>query len=446
MSSDVVLRVDDLAKTFRLYRRQMHRVMQVLSLGRRQYYDEFQAVKGVSFEVERGQTLGIIGRNGSGKSTLLQMICGTLTPTRGLVSVDGRIGALLELGAGFNPEFTGRENIYVNAALMGLSRTEVDHRLDEIVAFSELEAFIDQPVKTYSSGMYVRLAFSVIAHLDVDLLVVDEALAVGDALFQAKCNNRIRHLIAQGTSLLFVSHDLGATKALCNKAILLDHGTMLAYGETGRVADRYVDLLNDTRDGGGNAIEHEDEGRRLFERRAALGREGKKRALYLDAVTLDTAGRRTETFRRGDDMVLRTVVRAEEPLGAVGLGVHLRDRNGVDVAYADNLLAHEVLRNAEAGACYEVEWTIPLPLASGRYDIAIVASALQADAPNTDRPRSEDFVLCDFVPVAAQIHVWAETAVHGYVHLPTDLRVRRLDPAEAADASLGPSPEEKALS
>jgi lipopolysaccharide transport system ATP-binding protein len=224
MSSDIAIRVENLSKCYHVFDKPVHRLLRMLQRGDKSYGREFWAVEGVSFEIRRGETVGIIGRNGAGKSTLLQMVCGTLNPTCGNVAVNGKIAALLELGAGFNPEFTGRENVYLAASLYGLSTAEVTQRFDAIAAFADIGNFIEQPVKTYSSGMFVRLAFAVIAHVDADILVIDEALSVGDAYFQQKCMRFLNDFQRQGGTLLFVSHDMGTVNALCASAILLRRG------------------------------------------------------------------------------------------------------------------------------------------------------------------------------------------------------------------------------
>jgi lipopolysaccharide transport system ATP-binding protein len=250
MSSDIAIRVTNLSKCYQIYDKPQDRLKQFIlpRLQRlagqqpKQYYREFWALKDVSFEVKKGETVGIIGRNGSGKSTLLQIICGTLNPTCGRVEVNGRVAALLELGAGFNPEFTGRENVYLSASLYGLTREEIDARFDDIAAFADIGEFIDQPVKTYSSGMFVRLAFAVIAHVDADILVVDEALAVGDAFFVQKCMRFLRNFIKHGT-LLFVSHDTSAVVNLCSHAILLQHGRIERQGTPKEVTEFYLESL-----------------------------------------------------------------------------------------------------------------------------------------------------------------------------------------------------------
>lgn len=239
MSSELAIRADGLGKCYQIYESPRDRLLQMMVRGRRRYYREFWALRDVSFEVARGETVGIVGRNGSGKSTLLQMVCGTLNPTSGTVTTNGRIAALLELGAGFNPEFTGRENVYMASSLYGLSSAQVDERFDRIAGFADIGDFIEQPVKTYSSGMYVRLAFAVIAHVDADILVVDEALAVGDAVFTQRCM-RFIHRFQQDGTLLFVSHDMGAVQRLCRSALWLSHGRLVGRGASKRVAEAYL--------------------------------------------------------------------------------------------------------------------------------------------------------------------------------------------------------------
>lgn len=242
----VAIRVSGLSKCYQIYDRPEHRLKQALwpRLQRlvrqagKQYYREFWALQEMSFEVAKGQTLGVIGRNGCGKSTLLQLICGTLTPTAGSVDINGRVAALLELGSGFNPEFTGRENIYMSGAVLGLSYKDVAARFDDIVAFADIGDFIEQPVKTYSSGMYVRLAFAVIVHADADILVIDEALSVGDAVFTQKCMRFLRRFKETGT-VLFVSHDAAAIVNLCSQAIWLDAGKVRMHGSALEVDKAY---------------------------------------------------------------------------------------------------------------------------------------------------------------------------------------------------------------
>lgn len=251
MSSEIAIKVENLSKCYHIYDQPRDRLKQMtlprlqraIGMQPRQYFREFWALKDVSFEVKKGETVGIIGRNGSGKSTLLQMICGTLNPSSGSIRTCGRIAALLELGAGFNPEFTGRDNVYLNGAVLGLSRDEIDARFDEIVTFAEIGDFIEQPVKTYSSGMMVRLAFAVAINVDPQILVVDEALSVGDELFQRKCFSRIENIRKAGATILFVSHAGGTVVELCERVLLVDSGERLAMGLPKQMVARYQKLL-----------------------------------------------------------------------------------------------------------------------------------------------------------------------------------------------------------
>jgi lipopolysaccharide transport system ATP-binding protein len=249
--NDIAIRVENISKCFQIYDtpRDMAKQLFAPTLQRmigqdpKQYYREFWALKDVSFEIKKGESVGIIGRNGSGKSTLLQLICGTLSPTRGIVETRGRIAALLELGSGFNPLFTGRENVYMNAAVLGLSKKEVDERFDDIIAFADIGDFIEQPIKSYSSGMVVRLAFAVAINVNPEILIVDEALSVGDELFQRKCFSKIEELKRNGTTIVFVSHSGGQIVELCTQAILLDAGEKLADGSPKKIVGRYQKLL-----------------------------------------------------------------------------------------------------------------------------------------------------------------------------------------------------------
>lgn len=249
--NDISIRVSDLSKCYQIYGAPRDRLKQfiiprllkIFGKPARRYFREFWALKDVSFEVRKGETVGIIGRNGSGKSTLLQMICGTVAPTTGSVSTNGRVAALLELGAGFNVEFTGRENILLNAAILGFPREAMEERMSKVLEFSELGDFLDQPVKTYSSGMYARLAFSIAIHVDPDILIVDEALAVGDARFVAKCMRRIKEIQERGATILFVSHDVGSVRTLCQRAIWLDSGKLLEDGDVFPISGRYMERM-----------------------------------------------------------------------------------------------------------------------------------------------------------------------------------------------------------
>lgn len=244
---NVAIRVRGLGKVYQIYaspkdrlkQAVMSRLRRLFGLPPHPYFREFTALKNADFVIRKGETVGIIGKNGSGKSTLLQIICGTLSPSSGTVEINGKVAALLELGSGFNPELTGRENVYMNAAILGLTKAEIDQKYDDITRFAEIEDFINQPVKTYSSGMLVRLAFAVIAHVEADILVIDEALSVGDVFFVQKCMRFLRKFMETGT-ILFVSHDTGAVLSLCENAIWLENGNVIAQGDPKSVTDEYL--------------------------------------------------------------------------------------------------------------------------------------------------------------------------------------------------------------
>ncbi|MBB6258800.1 ABC transporter ATP-binding protein [Xanthomonas arboricola] len=259
MPRDLVIDARNVGKCYHVYERPSHRLLQGLVGGSRRYYSEFWALRGVDLAVRKGQTVGIIGRNGSGKSTFLQMLAGTLAPTEGSIHVEGRVAALLELGSGFNPEFTGRENVYLNAAILGLTKAEVDARLDSILAFADIGQFIDQPIRNYSSGMVVRLAFAVQAQVQPQLLIVDEALSVGDAKFQAKCFARLQQLKDDGASILLVSHSADQIVQHCDFAMLLDGGRKLQSGKPKHVVNSYYNLLFGTGEAqeAGDSVAHD---------------------------------------------------------------------------------------------------------------------------------------------------------------------------------------------
>ena len=245
MDEDIVISVKNLTKTYKLYANHADRVKETFNPFRKKYHHPFNALNNISFNVKRGEILGIIGRNGSGKSTLLQIICGILQPTSGSIEINGRVSALLELGAGFNPEFTGRQNVYINGAILGLKHEEIEVRLDDIITFAEIGDFIDQPVKTYSSGMYVRLAFSIATSVDPDVLIVDEALSVGDQGFQQKCVDRMMEFRKAGKTMVVCSHSMYLINELCAKSVWLCDGRARSYGKTSKVISEYLAYLDE---------------------------------------------------------------------------------------------------------------------------------------------------------------------------------------------------------
>lgn len=339
-SDDIAIRVTDLSKRFEIYGVPRDRLKQFLlpplqSLtGKppRQYYREFWALRNVSFDVKKGETVGIIGRNGSGKSTLLQMICGTLTPTSGNVESRGRIAALLELGSGFNPEFTGRENVFMNAAVLGLSTEEINNRFDDIAAFADIGQFMEQPVKTYSSGMLARLAFSVAVQVDPDILVVDEALSVGDMAFQERSFTRMKRIRDAGTSILFVSHSPSAVRNFCDRAIWLDGGRMRSIGERLGVCDEYQREM--------------EEGIRRELNPISTTHNNKNSPLQISqdinrTINIIAISSNKKSYRMREDIVIDIGLRFNAPPPVYGVGIIIYDQKG-NVVSVINTLRDEI--------------------------------------------------------------------------------------------------------
>jgi lipopolysaccharide transport system ATP-binding protein len=383
MSSDIAIKVDNLSKCYQIYDRPQDRLKQMVmgkfSRNSKRYYREFWALKDVSFEVKKGQTVGIIGRNGSGKSTLLQMICGTLNPTSGSVTTQGRVAALLELGSGFNPEFTGRENVYLNASVLGLSQAETAQRFDNIASFADIGEFIDQPVKTYSSGMMLRLAFGVIAHVDADILVIDEALAVGDAFFTQKCMRFLRKFM-QTNTVLFVSHDTGSIKGLCSEAVWLDKGQVKVAGGVENVTKEYnASILNQFADYSSHQIKIEkthNPAIQHIQNREAIGTSTvelfdniafsdgwKTGAAEITAVTmLDPETHHTvATYEGGERVTFQIEAKTNDPLSSPILGFYIKDRTGQSLFGEHTYTYMPQQLETQAGDTLRASFTFTLP-------------------------------------------------------------------------------------
>ena len=414
MSSSIALRIDQLSKCYRLYNHPKDRLKQFV-VPRLQrlighppaaYFREFWALHDVSLAIKQGETVGIIGRNGSGKSTLLQLLCGTLTPTTGSIDVHGRIAALLELGAGFHPEFTGRENVYMNGALLGLTREEINERFDDIAAFAEIGDLLDQPVKTYSSGMYVRLAFAVIAHVRADILVIDEALAVGDAFFVQKCMRFLRSFRETGTIIL-VTHDTGAVINLCTRAMWLDHGKIQMEGSPKSVCQAYLASHYQSKPGPvsdptepsakaalppsrppkdhrlafiNQSIQRNDLEVFQFDPTASSFGNGVARVVH--AELLDEDGKPLAWVVGGERVTVRIRVRALQNIMAPIIGFVVQDRLG-QVLFGDN--TYLTYRDHPLAVCEDGEiegrFTFQMPiLPVGDYPLAVaVAEGTQAE-------------------------------------------------------------------
>lgn len=377
MSSDWAIRLRGLSKKYPVYDRPADKLVELLSLSRRPRHREFWALRDVDLEVARGSTLGVIGVNGSGKSTLLQIVAGILRPSGGLLEVNGKVAALLELGAGFNPEFTGRENVFMSGAIAGCTRAEMEARFDRIVEFAELGPFIDQPVKTYSSGMFVRLAFAAAIHVEPDILLVDEALAVGDLIFQHRCINRIRRMQQEGRTILFVTHDLQAVTQFCSRAILLDGGRKLADGEPESVVQRYQELVAERerrKAGAGEAwiAMAEEEGLPLVQTIPYVHhRYGEGGAEILGIILVTPEGQVVSQVRPGEALRFVVSVRFRKPSAHPIVGLTVRDRLGTEVTATNTSYEGLQLPPVQEGETLSVgfDWTAPL-MRPGSYSVS----------------------------------------------------------------------------
>ena len=412
-ADDIAIRVSNLSKCYEIYESPRDRLKQFI-LPRLQrltgqqpgeYFREFWALRDVLFKVKKGETVGIIGRNGSGKSTLLQMICGTLNPTTGNIHTNGRVAALLELGSGFNPEFTGCENVYMYALILGLTKQEIDAKYEDIIAFADIGDFIERPVKIYSSGMYVRLAFAVIANIDADVIIVDEALSVGDAFFVQKCMRFLRKFIEQGT-LVFVIHDTGAVLNLCDRAIWLHEGAMLKDGHPKEVTEAYLANLYEAQQGASTVTASKQEQAldtvaeprdmrldfinstplrndiELFEFKDDGLSFGKGGASIKAVTFLDNAGAPLSWVVGGEEVVLVIQCHANENLQNTIIGFSVKDRLGQSVFVDNTFLAYADRPVSVAAAqMLEAEFSFRMPVMPvGDYSISVaIATGTQLE-------------------------------------------------------------------
>jgi len=378
------LRVQGVSKQYRIYARPGDRLKESLTRGRLRRHREFWALHDVSFELNKGDIVGIIGPNGCGKSTLLQIIAGTLDPTSGDVWHEGRISALLELGAGFDPEFTGVENVYMNASLLGFARRETDALFPQIERFAEIGDFINQPVKTYSSGMYVRLAFAIAASVEPDILIIDEALAVGDAVFQHRCLRRIKELHERGTTVLFVSHDVAAIHALCSRAILMNHGRIISDGDPADVLNRYQEIVMERE----RAFEAESEAlsenapaeAASFEPLSFTYRHGNREAEIVRAELIGGNNRHAEIVETGAPLTMKVAARFNKDIADPVFGFLIRNRHGIS-AYGTN--THEqklVLGPVRRGEIVEVAFAFHCWLGIDNYSISCAVHSSEGEA------------------------------------------------------------------
>jgi ABC-type polysaccharide/polyol phosphate transport system ATPase subunit len=413
------------SKSYAIYDAPGDRLKELLSLNRLKRHQDFWALHDVSFEVKRGETFCIVGENGSGKSTLLQMVAGILHPTSGTVGIHGRVSALLELGAGFNPEFSGRDNVYLNGSILGLTTRQIDERYKDIAAFAEIGDFIDQPVKTYSSGMVVRLAFAVAINVDPEILLVDEALAVGDIYFRQRCMRKVHELRQRGITILFVSHAVSDVKAIGDRVLWLDHGRMIDVGEPDRVVSKYLAAMTE-KDSTYLRLKSatEPQARRAGVMRAPEivetipnidHRFGDGRAQILGIAVLDEQGRNLPILEPSTRILVRISVRATADVALPIVGFMLRNQLGMDFSGTNTSREGYELAALQAGDVTTVDFYLDLPdlyPASFSFSPAIADGTLMG------------YQMCDWIDNAITLQMGrSEAQIYGYLHLPCRVEV-----------------------
>ncbi|MFC5446853.1 ABC transporter ATP-binding protein [Paenibacillus aestuarii] len=369
------INVKNVSKVYKIYNKPQDRLKQTLFRGRKQYYHEFSALKDISFTIHRGEFVGIIGQNGSGKSTLLQLIAGTLTPSEGEIKVNGRISALLELGSGFNPEFTGRENVFLNGAILGISRSEMEKRYEDIVNFADIGDYIDQPVKTYSSGMYVRLAFAVAISVDPDILIVDEALAVGDGRFQLKCFERIKAMKEAGTTILLVSHDLQSIRQFCDVCYLFDKGKLLEFGNPNEVVNHYTKVLFSKEDKPLVEVKSQEAPSESFkgannnklEKAVQEYRYGSQEGIIENIEILNDNGEPVTSIDTCDQVIIKMKVKAKKNISKPIYALTIKSIKGLEVYGTNSYFQNYPFEPLKEGEVLEVQFIQRVSLMPGNY-------------------------------------------------------------------------------
>lgn len=377
IENNIAIRVDHVTKMYKLYDKPSDRLKESLGLTKKKCFREHYALTDINFDIARGETIGIIGTNGAGKSTLLKIITGVLSPSSGAVHVNGRISALLELGAGFNMEYTGIENIYLNGTMMGFSEEEIDARLENILAFADIGDFVNQPVKMYSSGMFVRLAFAVAINIDPEILVVDEALSVGDVFFQAKCYRKFEDFKKEGKTILFVSHDLNSISKYCDRVVLLDHGRVMDSGSPKEMVDLYKRLIvNQGPEDGEQQIHGMNKSVQKkgwitpFEMNPNALEYGDRKAEMLGFMILDDKGLPTNTIEKGSSFTMKVKIRYHEDIDDPIFAYTIKDMRGTEITGTNTMFEKITVQPRKAGETDIVTYTQKIDLQGGEYLIS----------------------------------------------------------------------------
>ena len=439
MSSDYAISVKNISKCFEMYANPKHRLYQMLSFGRRKYFKEFWALNDVSFDVKRGETLGILGRNGNGKSTLLQIIAGTLAATSGSVSINGKLAALLELGAGFNPEYTGRENVYLSGIILGISRREMDEKFQEIESFADIGIHIDQPVKTYSSGMYVRLAFAVQACIKPEVLIIDEALSVGDEKFQRKCFDYIESLRSQGCSIILVTHSTSTVEKFCQRAILLKNGKVEAIGSAKEIIDQYHALLysddkaylrylNSIAKNTDKNIDSNSSEKDSITTSAAIESTDNDDSAPLSGaiienwVVKDVSGKPCDLFRVNEKAIVSFDVNVLGSIEELQAGLVIKTIEGITVFGTSTLYHNKNISNVKGGETLRATFELQLSLCEGSYFISLALAKSISHSDMSYLDKKTDVIVIKIVD--------KRTVMSGIAALPFSLSLERLSDDE----------------
>lgn len=385
--NDTAIRVTDVTKIYKLYDNPKDRLKESLGLTRKKCYQEHYALNHINFEVKKGETVGIIGTNGSGKSTMLKLITGVLTPSAGEIQVDGRISALLELGAGFDMEYTGIENVYLNGTMIGFSRSEIDEKMQDILDFADIGDFVYQPVKSYSSGMFVRLAFAVAINIDPEILIVDEALSVGDVFFQAKCYRKFEEFKKQGKTILFVSHDLGSITKYCDRAILLNKGQKIFEGTPKETVDIYKKVLVNQFDPSEletdedandiTKLSRDQDWKKSIQVNPELIEYGEKSAEIVDYALLDEGGLITNTFMKGTVFSVRMKIKAHGEVKEPIFAFTIKNLQGIELTGTNTTYEKVPVPPMKPGDVREVTFTQRLDLQGGEYLVSLGCTGYQ---------------------------------------------------------------------
>lgn len=429
---DYAIRIHEVSKVYKLYNNPMDRLKESLKLTRKKNYSEYFALDKISFDVKKGETLGIIGTNGAGKSTILKIITGVLSPTSGSVEINGKIAALLELGAGFNMEYTGIQNIYLNGTMMGFTRAEMDEKVNDIVEFAGIGDFINQPVKTYSSGMFARLAFAVAINVEPDILIVDEALSVGDIYFQAKCFKKMDEIKRGGTTVLIVTHDLGNIIKYCDRAILLNKGEMIENGSPKKVVDIYkMILVNQFNVGDSNDDDNTDdindlsaeqnipEGSTWKEHLIVSGEEtvyGNNKARIIDFGLFDEKGLITNVFMKNRMFTIKLKIRFNEHVDEPIFAYTFKNEKGVEITGTNTLFEKAEVESADQGDVYIVSFEQKMTLQGGEYLMSFGCTGYEGD----------EFVVYDRLYDITNVTVVSSQNTVGYYDMNSVVDVKKM--------------------